>query len=428
MPLAGRRLAVPLEVDGLSLPAGTDVTPSMWLTHTRPEEYPEPYAFRPERFLENPPSTYTWIPFGGGVRRCIGAPFAELEMRVVLEEVLERFDLRAAGPRRRGHRAPQRHVLTPPRHPHRRHAALTEYCRRVISGRKQLSAREPFRGRVVVPSRSPRRRRAAARADRLSARGQPSRRGAAGRAAPPRAVLRDGRRRRRPGDATGVRRFQARRGLSADGVVGPRTRRAFGTLGRHPIGSRPLRSGHRGWDVAALQFALGVKGFPCGPVDGGFGARTDAAVQRAAGGTPGCPRTASPGPRRWRCFAGRPRPRRRCRRPIDAPLGDRYGPRGNGFHAGLDFPAPSGTTVRAAAPGRVTFAGFASGWGLVVTVDHGGWKTRYAHLSRATVSPGESVAAGERVGLVGATGLATGPHLHFEVVVRGANVNPAGGL
>ena len=116
------------------------------------------------------------------------------------------------------------------------------------------------------------------------------------------------------------------------------------------------------------------------------------------------------------------------RTPIDAPIGDRYGPRGNTIHAGLDFPAPTGTTVRAAAPGRVTFAGFASGWGLVVTVDHGGWKTRYAHLSRATVAPGEAVAAGERVGLVGATGFATGPHLHFEVIVRGANVDPARGL
>jgi cytochrome P450 len=114
VPLAGRRLAVPLEVDGLSLPVGTDVTPAMWLTHTRPEEYPEPYAFRPERFLENPPSTYTWIPFGGGVRRCIGAPFAELEMRVVLGEVLERFDLRPAGRGAEG--IARRNVTFSPRH------------------------------------------------------------------------------------------------------------------------------------------------------------------------------------------------------------------------------------------------------------------------------------------------------------------------
>ncbi len=88
VPLAGRRLAVPLETDNLSLPAGTDVTPAIWLTHTNPDFYPEPYAFRPERFLERKPDTYAWIPFGGGVRRCIGAAFAEMEMRVVLAAVL----------------------------------------------------------------------------------------------------------------------------------------------------------------------------------------------------------------------------------------------------------------------------------------------------------------------------------------------------
>jgi cytochrome P450 len=114
VPLAGRRLTVPLEVGGLSLPVGTDVTPAMWLTHTRPEEYPEPYAFRPSRFLADPPSTYTWIPFGGGVRRCIGAPFAELEMRVVLQEVLERFDLRPAGRGAEG--IARRNVTFSPRH------------------------------------------------------------------------------------------------------------------------------------------------------------------------------------------------------------------------------------------------------------------------------------------------------------------------
>jgi cytochrome P450 len=98
LPLAGRRLNKELVADGLTLPAGTDVTPAIWLTHTRPDIYPEPYAFRPERFLEDAPSTYGWIPFGGGVRRCIGASFAELEMRVVLREVLSRCELRKADP------------------------------------------------------------------------------------------------------------------------------------------------------------------------------------------------------------------------------------------------------------------------------------------------------------------------------------------
>jgi cytochrome P450 len=114
VPLAGRRLVTDLDVDGLSLPAGTDVTPAIWLAHTRPQEYPEPYAFRPERFLDQPPSTYTWLPFGGGVRRCIGAAFAELEMRTVLDEVLSRFDLRPAG--RRRERVARRNVTFSPRH------------------------------------------------------------------------------------------------------------------------------------------------------------------------------------------------------------------------------------------------------------------------------------------------------------------------
>ena len=98
VPLAGRRLATDLEVDGLSLPAGTDVSPAIWLTHTRADVYPEPFAFRPERFLEDAPDTYAWVPFGGGIRRCIGASFAEFEMRIVLREVLSRCDLRKASP------------------------------------------------------------------------------------------------------------------------------------------------------------------------------------------------------------------------------------------------------------------------------------------------------------------------------------------
>jgi cytochrome P450 len=89
VPLAGRRLTKPLTVDGLELPPGTDVTPAIWLAHTNPAAYPEPYAFRPERWLDgDAPPGYAWVPFGGGVRRCLGAAFAELEMRVVLHTVL----------------------------------------------------------------------------------------------------------------------------------------------------------------------------------------------------------------------------------------------------------------------------------------------------------------------------------------------------
>jgi cytochrome P450 len=99
VPLAGRRLNKDLVVDGLTLPAGTDVTPAIWLAHTRADVYPEPFAFRPERFLENPPDTYAWVPFGGGIRRCLGAAFAEFEMRIVLREVLTRCELHKASPR-----------------------------------------------------------------------------------------------------------------------------------------------------------------------------------------------------------------------------------------------------------------------------------------------------------------------------------------
>ena len=96
VPLAGRRLSEELRVNGHVLPPETDVTPAIWLAHTRPDRYPEPYAFRPERFLEDAPATYAWIPFGGGVRRCLGAAFAEMEMRVALAEIVRRRTLRPA--------------------------------------------------------------------------------------------------------------------------------------------------------------------------------------------------------------------------------------------------------------------------------------------------------------------------------------------
>ena len=113
VPLVGRRLATELRTENLPLPAGTDVTPAIWLTHTRPDEYPEPDASRPERFEQRSPTTYGWIPRGGGVRRCPGAAFAELEIRVVLPALLRRRVLRAAGPR--AERVTRRNVTFSPR-------------------------------------------------------------------------------------------------------------------------------------------------------------------------------------------------------------------------------------------------------------------------------------------------------------------------
>ena len=96
--LVARRLTEPVEIGGYALPAGVTVTPSIHLVHRDPAIYPEPERFLPERFLEQPPGTYTWIPFGGGVRRCLGASFAQLEMAVVLEELVRRRRLRPARP------------------------------------------------------------------------------------------------------------------------------------------------------------------------------------------------------------------------------------------------------------------------------------------------------------------------------------------
>jgi cytochrome P450 len=99
IPMVVRRLKEPMEIGGWLLPAGVSVAPSIYLMHRRPDVYPDPAAFRPERFLERPAGTYTWIPFGGGVRRCLGATFALFEMRVVLATLVTRLRLRPAAPR-----------------------------------------------------------------------------------------------------------------------------------------------------------------------------------------------------------------------------------------------------------------------------------------------------------------------------------------
>jgi cytochrome P450 len=79
-----------MEIGGWELPEGVSAVPSIYLMHRRPDLYPDPLAFRPERFLEKPAGTYTWIPFGGGVRRCLGASFAQFEMAAVLRVLARR--------------------------------------------------------------------------------------------------------------------------------------------------------------------------------------------------------------------------------------------------------------------------------------------------------------------------------------------------
>src|SRR5436305_4621562 len=90
----------PFRLNGYEIPPGYEINPSIRVVHRRRDLYPDPAAFRPERFLgPDAPDTYTWIPFGGGTRRCLGASFALIEMRVVLARVLERARLRAADPK-----------------------------------------------------------------------------------------------------------------------------------------------------------------------------------------------------------------------------------------------------------------------------------------------------------------------------------------
>jgi cytochrome P450 len=96
--LVARRLTEPVEIGRWQLPAGVTVAPSIYLVHRRPDVYPNPERFEPERFLQRSPGTYTWIPFGGGVRRCIGGSFAHFEMQVVLSELVKRRRLQPARP------------------------------------------------------------------------------------------------------------------------------------------------------------------------------------------------------------------------------------------------------------------------------------------------------------------------------------------
>jgi murein DD-endopeptidase MepM/ murein hydrolase activator NlpD len=232
--------------------------------------------------------------------------------------------------------------------------------------------------------------------------------------------------------------FQRRRGLAADGVAGPRTRRALGWRGRPGLGSRVIRFGDRGWDVAALQFLLQRAGHGAGRADGVFGPLTRAAVRRAqaaagigvdglagpvtirslrGGGGPSTP--SSP---------GTPSGPVRFYRPVPGPIGDPFGAPRNGYtHTGIDFPEPYGTPVKAGGVGTTIFAGFNyGGYGNLVVIQHRlGYTSWYAHLSSIATSVGAAVEGGTLVGYVGSTGHSTGPHLHFEVRRYDTPIDPA---
>jgi murein DD-endopeptidase MepM/ murein hydrolase activator NlpD len=233
-----------------------------------------------------------------------------------------------------------------------------------------------------------------------------------------------------PVTSDAVQAFQRRAGLPATGYVGPLTRGALGAYARRTLGSRALLLGKVGWDVAALQFQLAWHGFPSGVFDGVFGSRTRAAVigyerwldlfPDAIAGPAVLKGLRSPPPHSPLTLAW----------PLPFPVGDGFGPRGDRFHAGIDILSQHGVPVAAARSGRVVYAGRREGgWGIEVTLAHeGGVRTIYAHLSSTAVSVGDRVAGGSMIGRVGSTGDATGPHLHFEVRVRGAAVDPMGAL
>jgi murein DD-endopeptidase MepM/ murein hydrolase activator NlpD len=227
-----------------------------------------------------------------------------------------------------------------------------------------------------------------------------------------------------PKTLTAIRTLQQRAGLLPDGVPGKSTRAALGRFGRMRTGS--LAPGAFGWDVAKLQFQLAWHGFPSGTLDGRYGSRLEGAVrdfQRWSGVVP----DGRAGPEVFaRLRSPAPKSPIALSPPLDVAPGDRFGPRGARFHTGLDYSAPRGTPIAAAGAGDVTYAGeLAGGWGRVVTIAHGAdVRTMYAHLSAIRVQVGQRVDAGETIGLVGSSGNASGTHLHFEVRLRGAALDP----
>lgn len=228
--------------------------------------------------------------------------------------------------------------------------------------------------------------------------------------------------------------FQRQHGLAPDGVAGPKTRAAMGKRGVPDLGARPMERGNRGWDVAALQYLLKVRGFPQGGLDGGFGPNTDGAVrafQQSAGleadGVAGAQTLAALRQDPTPSDSSAPGGPVRFLRPVASEPGDGFGYIGGRRHTGIDYPVAEGTPVGAAGVGTVVFAGWNSGgYGNLIVVKHRlGWESWYAHLSGIAVSVGQAVEGRVTIGSVGSTGRSTGPHLHFETRYFGTPVDPA---
>ncbi|MER3429207.1 MAG: hypothetical protein C4334_14170 [Pyrinomonas sp.] len=243
-----------------------------------------------------------------------------------------------------------------------------------------------------------------------------------------------------PRTEAAVREFQRANGLVVTGKFDAATHQAMSRI------VSGVRRGDRGPLVAALQQRLVGLGYMTeaevntGP--GIFGPRTEAALKRFQAAN-GITQTGVLGVTTYRAFqkaaSGKTAPEKAVPekitpagdgarsslpygRPVDAPITSGYGVRTHPiykvrrFHTGIDFGASAGTPARTTGSGRVAFAGRRGGYGNLVIVDHGnGYLTYYAHLSRINVSRGQTVTKGQVVGAVGQTGLATGPHLHYEI-------------
>jgi hypothetical protein len=129
-----RLVKQPVKIGGVSYEPGVALFVNAWLVHHDPEVYPDPYAFRPERFVDDGAGTYTWIPFGGGRRRCLGASFALLEMKIVLRAVLSRCDVQQAAARREATR--RRSITISP----------ADGCKVILRDRVNVSALGPPAG------------------------------------------------------------------------------------------------------------------------------------------------------------------------------------------------------------------------------------------------------------------------------------------